>query len=285
MTISRIQTFLTILIACLSLVATYMGIFTSEGPGKYLYESIRGEQITIYGKGLYKHMSAEVAIQGIAQDYVTLFIGVPLLLLSMSLSIKGFKRWNYIYTGVIGYFFTTYLFYLNIAMYNSMFLVYVALLGLTFFTLLLQITYQVSVELIVKENKVFNKAGIFLMINAVLIVLLWLSVILPPLFDGTIIPKAVEHYTSLPVQGFDLAIFLPLSFVSGYLAWKSKPKGKYFALIYCIALTILMIALCSKILFMGMNGANIIPVIFIMPTIALITLYFSIRMIKSINIV
>jgi hypothetical protein len=39
--------------------------------------SIRGENITIYGKGIYQHMAADVAIQGIAQDYVTLFMGVP----------------------------------------------------------------------------------------------------------------------------------------------------------------------------------------------------------------
>lgn len=121
------------------------------------------------------------------------------------------------------------------------------------------------------------------MVNAVLIILLWLSVLVPPLFDGSIIPRQVEHYTTLVVQGFDLAIFLPLSFVVGFLAWKSKPNGKYFALIYCISLTILMTALCSKILFMGMSGANIIPAIFIMPSIALIALYFSYEMTLSVK--
>ncbi|NMB81333.1 MAG: hypothetical protein GYA14_05900 [Ignavibacteria bacterium] len=34
-------------------------------------------------------MSTEVAIQGIAQDYITLFAGVPLLLISLFLARKN----------------------------------------------------------------------------------------------------------------------------------------------------------------------------------------------------
>jgi hypothetical protein len=51
--------------------AALMGILSNDGPGQYEYESIRGKTVMIYGKGLYKHMSAEVAPQGIAQDYIT----------------------------------------------------------------------------------------------------------------------------------------------------------------------------------------------------------------------
>ena len=61
-----------ILIALISSFAASFGIFSNAGPGVFEYESIRGKTIEIYGKGIYRHMSADVAIQGIAQDYITL---------------------------------------------------------------------------------------------------------------------------------------------------------------------------------------------------------------------
>jgi hypothetical protein len=79
-------------ITILSIVATSYAIVSNQGPGAYEYQSIFGETISIYGKGLYKHDSVSMAVQAIAQDYVTLFIGVPLLILSLHLSRKG-RRW------------------------------------------------------------------------------------------------------------------------------------------------------------------------------------------------
>ena len=76
-------TILTILIALPSAVAAGFGIFSDYGPGTFEYESIRGRTIEIYGEGIYRHMSADVAIQGIAQDYVTLFLAIPLLVIAL----------------------------------------------------------------------------------------------------------------------------------------------------------------------------------------------------------
>src|SRR5215210_7394774 len=73
---------LVILTIIFATIATTTGIFSNDGTGEYEFKSIRGRTVTIYGKGLYRHMSAEVAPQGIAQDYVTLFIAVPLLVIA-----------------------------------------------------------------------------------------------------------------------------------------------------------------------------------------------------------
>ena len=71
------------LLTLISGIAAFTGISSDDGPGQFEYTSIRGEDVTIYGKGIYRHMSADVSIQGIAQDYVTLFIGIPLLLFGL----------------------------------------------------------------------------------------------------------------------------------------------------------------------------------------------------------
>ena len=126
-------TVLTSVIILLSAIAALTGVLSSGGPGSFEYESIRGETVQIYGKGVYRHMSAEVAPQGIAQDVVTLIIGLPLLLFSLVYARKGSLKARFILAGTLGYFLVTYLFYLVMGMYNVLFLVYAALLGTSFF--------------------------------------------------------------------------------------------------------------------------------------------------------
>src|SRR4030065_2180916 len=104
-------TILILIICTTSLAATLVGILSNSGQGSYFYKTIRGETIEIYGKGLYQHMSADVAIQGIAQDYVTLFLGIPLLLIGLFFYRKGMVKAKFLLTGVLLYFFLTYLFY------------------------------------------------------------------------------------------------------------------------------------------------------------------------------
>jgi len=278
-------TVLVLLIAIASIIATTNGIFTSDGPGQYEHQSIRGEKIIIYGKGLYQHMSEDVAIQGIAQDYITLFAGVPLILISLFIARKNSLRGLLMLAGVTAYFLVTYLFYIAIAMYNSMFLVYVFLLGTSFFAFIRIITSIDKNYLInsIKKERVLRNAGIFLIINAFMVALLWLGIVVPPLLDGSIIPHQVQHYTTLIVQGFDLGILLPSAFLIGYSAIKKNFYGYLFTIIYMIFLSVLMTALVSKILFMAKSGVNVIPVIFIMPTIAIVSITFSVLLLRNVK--
>lgn len=281
----RSITILVILITLASIIATTNGIFTDEGPGQYEHESIRGEKIIIYGKGLYQHMSEDVAIQGIAQDYITLFVGVPLILISLFIARKNSLRGLLMLAGVTAYFLVTYLFYIAMAMYNRMFLLYVFLLGTSFFTFM-RITTSIDKNYLInsiKKERILRNAGIFLIINAFMVALLWLGIVVPPLLDGSIIPQQVQHYTTLIVQGFDLGILLPSAFLIGYSAIKKNSYGYLFTIIYMIFLSALMTALISKILFMAKSGVNVIPVIFIMPTIAVVSITFSVLLLRNVK--
>lgn len=281
----KIITNLVLIIVIISALVALNGIFSSGGAGEYVYESIRGNEVRIYGKGLYQHMSADVAIQGIAQDWVTLLFGIPALLASLYSARKNSKRGIFVLSGVLGYFLVTYLFYMAMAEYNRMFLAYVILLGASFFAFILNLfSYDMAnLRGLFQSEKILKYTGIFLMINSILIALLWLSVIIPPLLDGTIIPKEVEHYTTLIVQGFDLGLLLPITFVSGFLALRKNSYGYLFTIINVIFLSLLMTALSSKILFMANAGQNVFPAVLIIPTIGLIAIGFSISIVKNIK--
>ena len=129
----KVISVLVIVVAIMAIIAASSGIFSTGGNGPYEYQSIRGKTVTIHGHGLYRHMSSDVAIQGIAQDYVTLFIAVPFLLATLIFSVKGSLRSRFLLAGTLNYFLVTYLFYLEIAMFNEMFLAYVILTGTSFF--------------------------------------------------------------------------------------------------------------------------------------------------------
>ena len=171
------------------------------------------------------------------------------------------------------------------AMYNVLFLLYVTLLSLSFFALLVSLLSFDLNNLINKFSiKTPNKfLGGFLIANSVLIALLWLSIIVPPLIDGSIYPFALQHYTTLIVQGLDLGLLLPLAFISGLLFIKNRPVGYLAATTYIIFLSILMTALTAKIVAMALNDVNVVPAIFIIPLINLITIFCSFLVIKNIS--
>jgi len=281
----NIVTILAILIAIAALAATSCGILSREGAGQYEYRSIRGQDVTIYGKGLYKHMSADVAIQGIAQDYITLFAGIPLLLISVFLARKGLLQGLFLLSGTLAYFLVTYIFYTAMAMYNRMFIAYVFLAGTAFFAFILTLPSYNSKTISFRSERLMQLAGGFLVLNSVLIALLWLSVIVPPLLNGSIIPAETEHYTTLIVQGFDLGLLLPMAFIAGLLAVRKKPKGYLFTTIYMIFLAVMMTALTSKVLFMASAGADIVPAVFVIPAINVISVVFSFKIIKDVRTV
>lgn len=273
------------LIAIGALTESLVGIFSNAGTGTYLYETIRGKTVEIYGKGVYRDMTTNVALQGIAQDYITLFLAIPTLLISFYFSLKQSLKAQLIFSGALLYFLLTYMFYIGIALYNEMFLVASFTLFCSFFAFILQLIQfdfkKVKTQFNSKNN--IRGASVFLIFISSMMTLLWLSIIIPPLLDGSFYPKELQHYSTLIVQGYDFGIFLPLAFISGVLGLQKNPFAYVLVPTYLVFLIILMSALVSKILFMMQIGENVIPVIFIIPTILMFTSYFSVKMLKKVN--
>jgi hypothetical protein len=230
-------------------------------------------------------MSWDVAVQGIGQDYVTLFIGIPALLLGLYLTLKGSVKGKIFFAGVIFYIFVNYLFYTIMGMYNELFIIYFSLMGLTFFALAI-VLFSFDLSKLPKNftEKVPNKlTGIFLIVNTIMIALLWLQVIIPPLVDGTIIPEQVQHYTTLIVQGMDLGLLLPLAFVSGLFFIKKKTLGFLLAPIYIVFLSFQMTALLGKIIAMSMIGVSAGPALIVIPTLLIVLITSSVLTLKTVK--
>lgn len=269
-------------IAILSAIASSIGILSNKNEGSGNIISVRGEKVILYGKGVYHHMSAQVAPQGIAQDYVTLFIALPLLIISLLLNNKGSVRGKILLAGTLGYFLVTYLFFTMMAMYNQLFLLWVVNLALSFYGFILVFTSLNNDEVSFQKELPVKFIGGFLMFCALAITFLWLSVIIPPFLNNSI-PAAVEHYTTLVVQALDLSILLPASFISGWLLFTRKSYGYIIAPVYTVFLSILMLALTAKIIAMGILGYNIIPVVYIISTFTIVTIVCLVIVVLKLN--
>ncbi|MCF7933531.1 MAG: hypothetical protein K9M84_04135 [Spirochaetia bacterium] len=274
---------LSLIIAAAAAAAAAAGIFSHGGDGGMMIETVRGTQVMTHGYGIYRHMSSDVAIQGIAQDYVTLFAAVPALIAALSAARRGSLRAAVILTGVTAYLFVTYLLYLTMGMYHELFLLYVLLLCCSFFSLTLSLfsLHERLSGLSYLSVRTAKGSGIFLIVVAALMALLWLSAIIPPLLDGSIYPAGLQHYTTLIVQGMDLALFLPISAVCGLLLLRRTPMGVLTGPVLLVFLVFLMGALLAKIIAMGCAGDPIIPVVFIIPIFLSVSIWFSLRCITA----
>lgn len=272
-------------ITIFALIATTTALFSTGGQGEYTFTSLHGEEVLIYGEGLYKHMSTEVAIQGLAQDVVTLLLAIPILVVAYYFATKGSLKGRLILTGALLYFFLTYLFYVAMAAFNQMYLVYTIILGASFYALIL-IVLSFELEKLKEyyQRKLPIKfIGGFLMLNAIIVAIQWVDSLLPFLLSDTI-PEQVQHYTTLIVQGYDLAIFLPAGFLSGYLLFTKNIYGYFLAPVYLVFLSILMTALTAKIIGMTMIGLDVMPVIIVFPTILTLSVICTIIIFKNFSI-
>ena len=95
---------LVLCIVVLSLAASFYGVFSNQGQGKYEFNSLHSKTITIYGKGLYQYDSVSLAAQAIAQDIVTMVLSVPLLIISLHLSRKGLLKGKLLLAGAMDIF-------------------------------------------------------------------------------------------------------------------------------------------------------------------------------------
>jgi hypothetical protein len=250
---------LVIIVAILSIFSTSFAIFSNQGQGEYEYKSLYGESVSIYGKGLYEHDSVSMAAQAIAQDYVTLFLGVPLLLLSFYLYRKGLLKGSLLLTGTLGYFLYTYASYSFLSMYNSMFLVYVALMSASFFAFtLMMMSYDInSLPLFFSEKMPVKFLGGFLLFVSFVFGMMWTGKLGFSLIYHTLPPGDLQHYTTFVIQALDLGFVVPVGLLAGVLLIMRKPFGCLLAPVIIIKEITLLTAMTSMIFLQIKAGVQI----------------------------
>ncbi|GFP76011.1 hypothetical protein [Clostridium fungisolvens] len=266
---------LSILILLLSLLAAVYGVFSNQSYGKTEFTTIGGELVKMYGRGLYHNDSVSIASQAISQDIVTIILAVPLLLISMFLANKGLMKGKLLLTGTLGYFFYTYTSYSFLSMYNKFFLIYVALMSMSFFSLTLMITsFDIDNIKFYFSDKIPRKfIGGFLLFMSFVVGLMWVGKIGAAFLKGGY-PEGLEYYTTLPIQALDLGFVVPIAIMSGILLIKNKSLGYLLAPIMIIKEISMLTAITAMIIGQIYSGISMsVGEMVIFPCFNLIIIY------------
>jgi hypothetical protein len=221
---------LSLLIAVLGCIAACIGLFQPDGGSAFSFTTLRGKTVEMYGKGLYRYDTLFSGAGFRGQDVVTLFLGVPLLLISVLLYRRGSLKGGLLLSGMLAYFLYVYISMAFSAAYNSLFLVYVALFSASFFGL---VNALLSIDLRSLASQFSDRlprrapAALMFASGAVTLVV-WLSPLVEGLVQGSP-PKLLDSYTTMVTYALDLAVITPATFLSGLLILRRRPLGYVLA--------------------------------------------------------
>ena len=197
--------------------------------------------------------------QVLGQDLLTLVVAVPALAVSLYFARRGSRRGYVVWLGVTGYLLYTYASYSFLTAFNALYLVYVALFGLTLFTLIGGLARLDAGALArsVGGGSVRAYVG-FQAALAALLAVMWLSEVVPAIAAGTRPPSISE--TDLPVnviQSLDLGVVVPAFALSAYFLWRRRAWGYAFSGVLLVKGTTLGLAVLGMIVFMVRDGQTV----------------------------
>ena len=166
---------------------------------------MRGDTVTVYGRGIYRYDGADMVAQAIPQDMVTLVLAVPLLAIALVLYRRNSLRGKFLLAGTLAYFLYTYTVMSLGAAFNALFLVYVALFSLSLYGFIMAMlsVYLPTLPAAFGDRLPRKTIAGFLFFSAAFLILAWLGRIVPALLSGTT-PTGMSTSTTLFIQAMDL---------------------------------------------------------------------------------
>ena len=229
MKISKTALWLSVLVAFLVLIASSAGLFL---------------------KSLYARETMSWTVQAYGQDIANIVAAAALFIAVYFVS-KGSVKAFLVWIGVLIALIYPYIIYAFAIHFNSLFLVYVAIVGLSFYTLVGSLMHlhldnlQPSFAATTKARPV----SVFLLLVAVLFallklkkmpdaggtlldnIMLWLNEDIPALLTGKIPQTVMESgLLTSPVHVLDLGLYLPAMIITAILLWRRKLLGYILAI-------------------------------------------------------
>jgi len=271
------------LIFLLTLAATLAGLWPSDGES-YKLTNFRGEQVSINARGLYYWDTVSSVAQMQANDLVMLMVGLPLLLVSFWLALRGSLRGKLLLAGTLGFILYTYITMCFGAAYNDFFLVYVALFSLSLFSFILTMQWIERETLPMRFSDKFPRRWIagLLIFSGLFLLVAWLGRIIPTLTADQM--PMLDNITSMFIQAMDLGIIVPTCVISALLLLQRQAWGYLLASVAMMKFLTMGLAVSLMAINMMRVGVTVSPAeLTIFPMITLINLIMAILLLKNIK--
>lgn len=188
--------------------------------------AIAGNIIALLVPRIYADLTPVFFPQAIAQDIASLVIVSPAWLILAILALRGSFRAYLLWLGVLTFTVYNYVIYTFSVPFGPLFLLWVAVLGLSLYALIggiASINHE-SVKSSFKSQRAIAFIAWFLIIVAILFGLLWLSEDVPALLSGNTPQSVVDMaIPTNPVHILDLGFFLPAVIITDIMLLNQKP--------------------------------------------------------------
>lgn len=243
------------LIAILALVLAGVGVFYQNGGTPFEFVTVHGKTIEMYGNGIYRNDSLFAGALFRGTDVITLFVCIPLLLVSFFLYRRGSLRGSILFVSMLVYFLYLGATYTFSVAFNSLFLIYTALLSASLFAAIIAMTTFDTQALANKVASGMPHRGIaiFMFVAGLGTLMLWLSELIGPIMTGQA-PANLGPYTTMFTHGFDSAVITPATVVTGIFLLKRKPLGYLLAAPLLILCTIIGVEVISQTISQALVG-------------------------------
>lgn len=253
MKISKTALWVSVLVAFLVLLASSAGLFL---------------------KSTYARETPSYALQGRGQDIENCVAAVALLI-AISFVSKGSVKAYLVWMGVLVALIYSYVVYAFAVHFNNLFLVYVAILGLSFYTLVGSVM-RLHLESLQPSLAATTKArlvSVFLLPVAFLFYFQWLGEDIPALVMGKV-PQSVivNGVLTNPVHVLDIGLLLPAMIITAILLWRRKLLGYILAIPLLIFTILTGIGILAIFVVMSMKG---------IPTSLVVELLFALIVVVS----
>ncbi len=266
MKISKIYIWLAVLISLLVTVASLLGVINSE---TYSQETINW------------------ALQAMAQDYINLFLVVPLLLVTTFYLPKKALGAFLIWLGLLLYLVYSYALYSFFIHFGPLFLVYVAILGLSFYSFLgslIGLDWSIIGHNFAKVKT--RMASRLLLIIGIMFYALWASDIIRALINGGL-PQDVDKIGLFvnPIQVLDMAFLLPGAIIVSHLLRQKNVLGQVLTVPFLTFFITMGAAIISIMIVLSQGGFSLPwPQMIMMGIIIIVSSFVTVRFLKNLNL-
>jgi hypothetical protein len=232
----------------------------------------------------YSRETSAWALQAIAQDYANLVVVMVLLVSTYCVakhSIRGYLVWLGAYLYLV-YAFMIYAFAIH---FQFLFLVYLLILGLSFYTLaggLMAVDPALTAR-VLRGNPATKPAAALLLVIGVIFGLLWLAEIMPNLLAGTVPAGVIAVQLPVnPVHVLDLAFLLPGMIITAFLLWNDHVTGYIMAVPLLVFAATMSLGIILIMVFPAIHGLPYaLPALVICGVIMVMSTRISFRLLQN----
>jgi len=191
-----------------------------------------GSAVALADQQVYDQLTKAFLSQALAQDLVNLVVVSPAIMVLAVLALRGSVRAYPLWLGTLLFTAYNYVIYTVAIPFGTLFLLWVAVLGMTLFALLGGAAVIDRAELLAhyRDVRAPRVAGWALIVIALLFGALWLSEDVPALLAGTPPASLAEQgVITNPVHVLDLAFFLPATLLVGTAWLRGSARAGTFA--------------------------------------------------------